>query len=83
MLLSYGWRWKKEVSAKYTLNQLFIYCYSYFARRQIPESLPAFFIAQKQGKEKGYGDKIGIITCVCVYVRTKECWVINYTSKTK
>jgi hypothetical protein len=48
MLLSYGWRWKKKVSAKYTF-----YCYSYFASRQLPESLPAFFIAQRQGKEKG------------------------------
>ena len=24
---------EEEVTAKYTLNQLFIYCYSYFARR--------------------------------------------------
>lgn len=52
MLLSYGWRWKKKVSAKYTF-----YCYSYFASRQLPESLPAFSIATKKKGKKGVGER--------------------------
>jgi hypothetical protein len=49
MLLSYGWLGKKVVSASYTFIVIHLFC----NRRQVPESLPAFFIAQKQGKEKG------------------------------
>lgn len=65
MLLSYGWRWKKKVSAKYTF-----YCYSLFCQ-QTTSGIPASFLYRnrKEGKERGRG-KIGIITHVRTYMRT-------------
>lgn len=53
MLLSYGWRWKKGVSASYT------FCYSFIlqAQAQLPESLPAFSIATKKKGKKGVGER--------------------------
>ena len=71
MLLSYGWRWKKEVSAKYTLNQLFNYCYSYFARRHNFRNPCQLSLSKPKRRErKGVGGKIGIITHVRTYMRT-------------
>lgn len=79
MLLSYGWPGKKVVSASYTFNS----CYS-FILPQTASGIPASFLCRSEIRgRKGVGDKIEIITCVCVCVRTKECWIINYTSKTK
>nr|DAR13517.1 MAG TPA: hypothetical protein [Caudoviricetes sp.] len=65
MLLSYGWRWKKEESATYT------FCYSFILHPQTTSGIPASFLYrnQKEGKERGRG-KIGIITHVCTYMRT-------------
>lgn len=65
MLLSYGWRWKKEEPC----NKL-RYSFILRAQAQLPESLPAFSIATKKKGKKGVGGKIGIITHVCTYVRT-------------
>ena len=74
MLLSYGWRWKKEVSAKYTLNQLFIYCYSFILhpQAQLPESLPAFSIStENKGKKGGRGKDRDNNACAHVYAHVK------------
>lgn len=76
MLLSYGWPGKKVVSASYTFNS----CYS-FILPQTASGIPASFLCRSEIRgRKGVGDKIEIITCVCVCVRTKECCMINYTS---
>lgn len=68
MLLSYGWRWKKEEPCK--KNHSLSYSFILQAQAQLPESLPAFSIATEKKGKKGVGGKIGIITHVCTYMRT-------------
>lgn len=65
---------EEEVSVKYTLNQLFIYCYSFILhpQAQLPESLPAFSIStEKKGKKGGRGKDRDNIACVHVYAHVK------------
>lgn len=54
MLLSYGWRWKKEEPCN-----TYTFCYSFIlqAQAQLPESLPAFSIATKKKGKKGVGER--------------------------
>nr|DAK92364.1 MAG TPA: hypothetical protein [Caudoviricetes sp.] len=69
---------EEESVCKIYILLLFLFC------QQATSGIPASFLYRSETRErKGVGDKIGIITCVCVCVRTKECWMINYTSKTK
>lgn len=68
MLLSYGWRWKKEEPCK---KNSFIKLFIYFASAGTTSGIPASFLYRnrKEGKERGRG-KIGIITHVRTYMRT-------------
>lgn len=52
MLLSYGWRWKKEEPC----NKL-RYSFILQSQAQLPESLPAFSIATKKKGKKGVGER--------------------------
>lgn len=67
MLLSYGWRWKKEEPCN-----IYILLFIYFASAGATSGIPASFLYrnQKEGKERGRG-KIGIITHVRTYMRTQ------------
>lgn len=66
MLLSYGWRWKKEEPCNIIIFVIHLFCTA-----GTTSGIPASFLYrnQKEGKERGRG-KIGIITHVYTYVRT-------------
>lgn len=56
MLLSYGWRWKKEEPCKiYIKSVIHILLFIYFAPAGTTSGIPASFLYlnRKEGKERG------------------------------
>ena len=69
MLLSYGWRWKKEVSAKKSFINLLLFL---FCPQITSGTLPAFSIStEKKGKKGGRGKDRDNNACVHVYAHVK------------
>lgn len=63
MLLSYGWRWKKEEPCN-----IYILLFIYFASAGTTSGIPASFLYrnQKEGKERGRGKDRDNNACVYV-----------------